>query len=96
MRRWRPGFAPAFTLQAGADALVLAWEGEPVPEGLDRLRRVAWPLGPSTALWAALSEMDLPINRLLGAAGAASMLTTSRVVLLDAEGRELPEKGEEE
>jgi len=83
--RWQPGNRHTTV----PDALVLAWGGKPVPEGVERLGRKRWPRGRCGTGWvrevvavhlghwpdrsSALTDPDLP----------------GTLVLLDAEGREV-------
>lgn len=72
---WRPGVSGASSRRA----LVLAWNGKPVADGLDRLSRaVGWnPLDTNQINWWPMEDIAL----------AASKFGT--VVLLDAEGQEI-------
>lgn len=68
-------------------ALVLAWDGEPVTEGMDRLRRAIWRGNPSTGLWVGISDPDLTLAQVLR---LAPMLDGfGAVAFVDSEGREV-------
>lgn len=92
---WNPTCGRArHLMREGRRALVLAWDGEPVAEGLDRARRVARSLRQSGALhlkpwvWANIDDIDIHIRSIPEVFGLlAAYLGT--LVLLDSEGREV-------
>lgn len=85
------GTSPPMTwLRNGDAALVLAWEGAVVPEGMDRLRRRVWDLGCSTELWVGVSEMTLTLEQVaVLVQERAAPLLGGRCVMLDVKGREV-------
>lgn len=79
--RWKPGNRHTTV----PDALVLAWDGEPVAEGLDRLSRAirghGWLMQREDFALAILPHRALSVAR-----------DTGTLVLLDAEGREVSDE----
>lgn len=79
---WIPEWkATALHEPPGVRALVLAWDGEPVVEGLDRLSRVAG--------WALLSPHELLFATLPRIARDAAEADIGTLILLDASGQEI-------
>ena len=87
-RGWRGGKLVPSCAEDHADtftyALVLAWDGEPVPEGVDRLARAGW--------WADRHQKihDVVRDLLRGNRRHLRLIRSKgTLVLLDAEGREV-------
>lgn len=73
-----------------ARALVLAWDGEPVAEGLDRAQRTAYPLAVDERLvWLASFTWTRDMGWLRAVTEDLAALLGCTVILVDAEGREV-------
>lgn len=72
-------------VQPGEVALRLVWGGEPVPQGIEQLRRIVWDL-PNiipTWLWVQLSEMTWKVEHIVEVARYVASMELAGLVLLD-------------
>jgi len=85
---WRAGCKAAGIEEH--DALVLAWDGKPVAEGLDRATAAATTTPQWWVDYPALSDRSWPRHEIAKWVGPAlADLCSCTLVLLDAEGREV-------